>query len=112
MSRYGDYIYRNQEDTIRFKIWQTDMGWDCDIFYMNGTVITHGLEYGEYYRRKKDIKEEMDLQFGKLISINGYPTVTHNWFRECYSCGEKVILTKMDMLGHAICDKCDEEENK
>jgi hypothetical protein len=85
----SDYIYRNQDDSKRFKIhsvYDDESGqlayWDVDTWSDFDTVETF-TECGETFATKKDAKSWVEEIHGKITSMGSIETVTEGWESEC-----------------------------
>ncbi len=90
----ADYIYKNSDDTIRFKIFKrystehiTDddnykefIEWDVDIFEKeNDHQWTYSTEYGDLFRTKKQAKSWIEQDYNKVSSFVPIETCTEGW---------------------------------
>jgi len=74
-----DYVYKNSEDTKRFRVFKRETSWDYDIFTANGGFYNFSSDAGDSFRTKKDAKQDIKTQHNcKLISINP-ENVTSGW---------------------------------
>lgn len=77
----ADYVYRNQRDTIRVRIFQRESGrWDYDVFLPNGDIKTFS-EDSDDFRTKRDALSWAATQYGPLKSINPEGSVVNDAWR-------------------------------
>lgn len=86
---YADYVYRTYDDQVRVKIekdaqvYYTERGrkkvqleWIGRVFFQDGSQLL----LGSRYKTKWQLKERLESDYGKLISIGGLVhTVTEGW---------------------------------
>ena len=79
--KYTDYIYKNQNDTIRFKIAKEETGWFVDKFVkkINGFErISINNEIADVFEYKRDAIKYIVENHGKIKSII-VENVTDGW---------------------------------
>jgi hypothetical protein len=70
MSRHADYVYRNQDDTLRVRVHRRENGhWDYDVFLPNGDIKSYSEDAGDDFYTKRDAVAEANYQYGPLRSI-------------------------------------------
>lgn len=77
----ADYVYKNQDDTIRIRIHHQDLGWDYDVFHRYGDIENYSDEAGDIFKTKKDAKIEIEIEstYGIIKSMGSIETVTEGW---------------------------------
>jgi len=82
----GEYIYKNSDDSMRFKIfarYNQFNEWDVDIWTRNAegnhNVLTVSGEAGDLFDTKKDAKSYIESLYGKIKSLSSVETVTEGW---------------------------------
>ena len=75
---YTDYIYKTQDDMGRVRIEKRENGWWATIFKHDGSMINYNEKCAEVWSRKKDLKKQLENEYGELESINP-DTVTEGW---------------------------------
>lgn len=84
---HTDSVYRNQNDTIRFRIFKRtglsyrgNQGWDADIFSKNGDFKTLCVDGAiSNYKTKREIKTVLENEYGTLILINKVDNILEGW---------------------------------
>jgi len=83
MTKTADYVYRNQDDSVRIRIWRRETGrWDYDMFKHVGdeySLTSFGAEYGDDFRTKTDAKADAERKFGKITSMGAINPITRGW---------------------------------
>ena len=82
MRKHADYIYRNQDDSLRVRVHRKESGrWDYDVFYPSGSIKTYSDGAGDDFASKRDAIAEAIYQHGPLrpISVTGH-VVDAAWF--------------------------------
>lgn len=86
-----DYVYRNDKDTVRVKIFAVEDGdtkkWDADIFYKGKggkyvAVETYSKHYDDRFESKEDALVWAHKKVGDLMSIKNVKdmeSVTDGW---------------------------------
>ena len=87
--KHADYVYRNQDDTIRFRIFRRqgqeyrdgkNEGWDADIFMKSGAVKTYCVDAAcSNFRTKADMKRELEREYGSLRLMNNVDNILEGW---------------------------------
>ena len=82
----ADYVYRNADDTVRYRIFQRHEAsdnpkpWDFDIFKKESDdVYTYSLEAGEYLSHKRVAKKHIEDQHESIFPLGSIDTVTQGW---------------------------------
>ncbi len=73
-----DYVYKNTDDTKRFRILKRGVGWDYDTFTITGGYSNFSTDAGDVFRTKKDAKNDIEIINGTISSINP-ENVTSGW---------------------------------
>jgi len=84
MRKHADYIYRNEDDSLRVRVYRSlSNRWDYDVFYANGDVETFSTEAGDDFATKRDAIAYADSQHGPLraIAVEGN-VVDDAWYRK------------------------------
>lgn len=82
MRKHADYIYRNQNDSVRVRVHRRENSrWDYDVFYPTGAIKTYSEGAGDDFADKRDAVAEAIYQHGPLrpISVEGH-VVDAAWF--------------------------------
>lgn len=70
MRAHADYVYRNDDDSLRVRVFRRENGrWDYDVFYPSGKVATFSEDAGDDFRTKRDALTWADDEHGPLQSI-------------------------------------------
>ena len=82
--KYTEYVYKNNDDSIRIKIFKQcecgDVEWDADVFFkIDDSSTTFSHDVGDYFYSKREAKEYYTGLYGNLKSIQPIDTITNGW---------------------------------
>ena len=82
MRKHADYVYRNDDDSLRVRVFRRENGrWDYDVFDPFRDMETFSVEAGDDFRTKREALAWASRTHGPLYPITvGDSVVDKAWY--------------------------------